>query len=126
MKAVQRQSETSRQLEQKAAEKTCKEDLNLEPDYEYIAPSEKIKVSRYLIGEVAKFIEAKGEGFFLISYKVGNVSEAMEELKAKHIKLIDNAPRELLRTKYAFLHHPGKLNGVLTEIIEGNIDFNKP
>ena len=54
-----------------------------------------------------------------------NVSEAIQELKAKNIKLIDNTPRELLGTKYAFIHHPNKLNGVLTELIEGDIDFNK-
>ena len=114
--------------------------MNLEPDYEYVAPSEKIRVARYCIGEVgvefmestapdgevAKFIKAKGEGFFLIAYKVDNLSEAMQELKAKNIQLIDNAPRELLGTKYAFIHHPSKLNGVLTELIEGDFDINKP
>jgi methylmalonyl-CoA/ethylmalonyl-CoA epimerase len=123
-----------------AAKKTYREDLNLEPDFEYTAPSEKIKVARYYIGEVAvelmestapdgevaKFIKAKGEGFFLISYKVGSVSEAIRELREKNIRLIDNKPRELLGTKYAFIHHPGKLNGVLTEIIEGDFDMNKP
>jgi methylmalonyl-CoA/ethylmalonyl-CoA epimerase len=140
LKADQRHSETGRYLEQKAAKKTYKKDLNLEPDYEYIISSEKIKVARYYIGEVAvelmestapdgevaKFIEAKGEGFFLISYKVGNVSEAMQELEAKNIRLIDNTPRELLGTKYSFIHHPSKLNGVLTELIEGDFDINKP
>jgi len=117
-----------------------REDFHLEPTYEYVAPSEKIKVARYMIGEVgveymestepdgevAKFIEAKGEGFFLISYKVDNLTDAMQELKDKNIRLIDDKPRELFGTRYAFIHHPGKLNGVLTELIEGGFDINKP
>jgi methylmalonyl-CoA/ethylmalonyl-CoA epimerase len=123
-----------------ATRKKYKDDFNLEPAYEYVAPSEKIKVARYQIGEVAveymestapdgevaKFIEAKGEGFFLISYKVDNLPNAMQELKDKNIRLIDDKPRELFGTRYAFIHHPSRLNGVLTELIEGGFDINKP
>lgn len=122
-----------------ATKKVYKDDLNLEPAFEYVAASEKIKVARYLIGEVAvelmestapdgevaKFIHAKGEGVFLISYKVDNLSQAMRELQEKHVKLIDSKPRELFGTKYAFVHHPDKLSGVLTELIEGEFDINK-
>ena len=36
-----------------ATKKVYKDDLNLEPAFEYVAASEKIKVARYLIGEVA-------------------------------------------------------------------------
>ncbi|RLA88213.1 MAG: methylmalonyl-CoA epimerase, partial [Deltaproteobacteria bacterium] len=57
--------------------KRYKDALGLVPDVEYIADSEKIKVARYYIGdvaiefmestspdgEVAKFIKRKGEGF---------------------------------------------------------------
>ena len=119
--------------------KVYKEDLGLEPAYEYVAPSEKIKVARYFIGEVAvelmestapdgevaKFIASKGEGVFLISYRVADLSRAMQELKEKNVKLIDNKPREIFGTKYAFIHHPDKLSGVLTELIEGDFDINK-
>lgn len=122
-----------------ATKKIYKEDLGLEPACEYVAPSEKIKVARYYIGEVAvefmestaldgevaKFIDHRGEGVFLISYKVDDLSKAMEELKEKHVKLIDNEPRELFGTRYAFVHHPHKLNGVLTELLEGDFDINK-
>jgi methylmalonyl-CoA/ethylmalonyl-CoA epimerase len=116
-----------------------KEDFGLEPGLEYVAESEKIKVARYFIGEVAvefmestapdgevaKFIDNKGEGAFLISYRVDNLAKAMEELKAKHVKLIDDKPREIFGTKYAFVHHPNKLHGVLTELIEGEFDMTK-
>lgn len=116
-----------------------RDDFGLTPDIEYIAESEKIKVARYYIGdvavefmestsqegEVAKFIATRGEGAFLISYKVDDLSKAMQELKEKNIKLIDNEPRELFGTRYAFVHHPHKLHGVLTELLEGDFDITK-
>ena len=116
-----------------------REDFGLMPACEYIAESEKIKVARYYIGEVAvefmestspegevaKFIDTRGEGAFLISYKVDNLSKAMEELKEKNIKLIDDRPRVLFGTRYAFVHHPHKLHGVLTELLEGDFDITK-
>ena len=117
-----------------------REDFGLIPTYQYIAESEKIKVARYHIGEVAvefmestapdgevaKFIDNRGEGAFLISYKVDDLSKAMQELRDKNIKLIDDRPRELFGTRYAFVHHPNKLHGVLTELLEGDFDITKP
>jgi len=116
-----------------------REDFGLTPTYEYLAESEKIKVARYVIGEVAvefmestapdgevaKFIDSRGEGAYLIAYKVDDLSKAMEELKGKNVKLIDREPRELFGTRYAFVHHPNKLHGVLTELLEGDFDITK-
>ncbi|OPY76898.1 MAG: Glyoxalase/Bleomycin resistance protein/Dioxygenase superfamily protein [Syntrophorhabdus sp. PtaU1.Bin058] len=122
-----------------ATKKIYKDHFSLTPTFEYVADSEKIKVARYYIGEVAvefmestspegevaKFIESRGEGAFLISYKVDDLAGAMEELRAKNVKLIDNKPRELFGNRYAFVHHPNKLHGVLTELLEGDFDINK-
>ncbi|GAB6908348.1 Lactoylglutathione lyase-like lyase [Desulfosarcina cetonica] len=119
--------------------KVYEEDFGIVPDYEYEAPSEKVRVARYCIGEVgvefmeatapdsevATFIEEKGEGFFLISYKVDDLDKAMDELKAKSVKLIDNKPRELCGNRYAFVHHPRELNGVLTELLDGEFNVSK-
>jgi methylmalonyl-CoA/ethylmalonyl-CoA epimerase len=116
-----------------------REDFGLIPTCEYLAESEKIKVARYVIGEVAvefmestapdgevaKFIDSRGEGAYLIAYKVDDLSKAMEELKGKNVKLIDREPRELFGTRYAFVHHPNKLHGVLTELLEGDFDITK-
>ncbi len=116
-----------------------REDFGLVPVHEYTAQSEMIKVSRYYIGEVAvefmestspegevaKFIEKRGEGVFLISYKVDDLTKAMSELEAKKVDLIDKKPRELFGNRYAFVHHPNKLHGVLTELLEGDFDINK-
>ncbi len=119
--------------------KAYEEDFGLIPTCEYIAESEKIKVARYIIGEVAvefmesttpdgevaKFIDGRGEGAYLIAYKVDDLSKAMQELRDKKVKLIDQRPRELFGTRYAFVHHPNKLHGVLTELLEGDFDIAK-
>ncbi|OPY75960.1 MAG: Glyoxalase/Bleomycin resistance protein/Dioxygenase superfamily protein [Syntrophorhabdus sp. PtaU1.Bin153] len=116
-----------------------KDDFGLDPTVEYVAQSEKIKVARYCIGdvaveflqatdpdgEVAKFITKRGEGFFLISYKVDDLEKALAELKAKDIQLIDDHPRRLFGSRYAFIHHPSKLGGILTELLDGDFDVEK-
>ena len=76
-------------------------------------------------GEVAKFIEKRGEGVFLISYKVDDVVEKIKELKEKGYKLIDEKPRELFGNRYAFINYPKEMCGVLTEIIDGEFQFKK-
>jgi len=115
------------------AKKIYEDVLGLELYCEYIADSEKIRVARYYIGEVAlelmestapdgevaKFIEKNGEGVFLISYAVDNVVEKMKELKEKGYNLIDDKPRELFGNRYAFINHPKEMCGVLTEIVDG-------
>lgn len=124
-----------RDLEQ--ARKVYEEDLGLELACEYVAESEKIRVARYYIGdvalelmestapdgEVARFIEKRGEGFFLISYRVDDVDEALAELKAKGRQTIDQKPRQLMGNRYAFIHHPRDLCGVLTEVLDGEFEF---
>ena len=65
------------------------------PDDEYVDEPEKIKVARYWVGgvgfelmesttpdgDVAKFVEKRGEGIMLISLNVDNTRESMAELK---------------------------------------------
>ena len=116
-----------------------REDFGLVPALEYTAESEKIRVARYYIGEVAvefmestapdgevaKFIKKRGEGVYLISYKVDDLAGAMGELKDKGVELIDEKPREIFGTRYAFVHHPTRLHGVLTELLEGEFDMSK-
>ena len=112
------------------------ETLGLELSVEYVAESEKIKVARYYLGETAlelmeptdpdsevdKFLQKRGEGVFLISYRVDNVIEGLAELKAKGEPTIDKEPRKLMGSHYAFIQPPHRLCGVLTEIIDGNFD----
>jgi methylmalonyl-CoA/ethylmalonyl-CoA epimerase len=69
-------------------------------------------------GPVAKFIEARGEGIQHIAFRVENIEEALAELKAKGVRLIDQQPRKGAGgAKIAFIH-PKETNGVLVEICE--------
>lgn len=69
-------------------------------------------------GPVAKFIEKKGPGFQHVAFRVENIEEALEELKAKGIQLIDQVPRKGAGgAKIAFLH-PKATGGVLVELCE--------
>lgn len=69
-------------------------------------------------GPVAKFIEKKGPGFQHVAFRVENIEEALAELKAKGIQLIDQVPRKGAGgAKIAFLH-PKATGGVLVELCE--------
>jgi methylmalonyl-CoA/ethylmalonyl-CoA epimerase len=69
-------------------------------------------------GPIAKFIEKKGEGIQHIAFRVENIEEALAELKAKGIQLIDEKPRQGAGgAKIAFLH-PKATSGVLVELCE--------
>jgi methylmalonyl-CoA/ethylmalonyl-CoA epimerase len=106
------------------------------PDDEYIDAPEKIKVARYHLGEVgfelmestspdgdvAKFIEKRGEGIMLISFNVDNTREAMSELKEKDYPFIGGA-RKFRDCEFAFVH-PKAVNGVLLELID--YQWDKP
>jgi len=114
-----------------AAEARFKEIFGLDPDLRYVDDKEKIDVARYHVGEVgvelvaptdeegevAKFIRSRGEGFFLISLKVPDTGQALEELKEKPVKLVDGTPRQWGDHQFAFIH-PRSLFGVLFEIID--------
>jgi methylmalonyl-CoA/ethylmalonyl-CoA epimerase len=72
------------------------------PDDAYVDEPEKIRVARYWLdgvgfelmesttpdGDVAKFIEKRGEGVMLISFNVDSTREAVEEIKAMGYPMI--------------------------------------
>jgi len=69
-------------------------------------------------GPVAKYIDSRGEGVQHIAFRVENIEEALEELKEKGVRLIDQAPRKGAGgARIAFIH-PKETNGVLVEICE--------
>ncbi len=69
-------------------------------------------------GPIAKFIEKKGEGIQHIAYRVDDIEKALEEMKQKGIRLIDEKPRYGAGgAKIAFLH-PKSTNGVLVELCQ--------
>jgi methylmalonyl-CoA/ethylmalonyl-CoA epimerase len=71
-------------------------------------------------GPIAKFIEKNGGkgGFQHVAFRVENIEEALAELTAKGVALIDKTPRiGAGGAKIAFLH-PKATGGVLVEISE--------
>jgi methylmalonyl-CoA/ethylmalonyl-CoA epimerase len=73
-------------------------------------------------GPIAKFIEKNGGkgGFQHVAFRVENIEEALAELQAKGVALIDKTPRMGAGgAKIAFLH-PKATGGVLVEISERN------
>jgi methylmalonyl-CoA/ethylmalonyl-CoA epimerase len=69
-------------------------------------------------GPVAKYIDSRGEGVQHMAFRVANIEEALQELKEKGVRLIDQEPRKGAGgAKIAFIH-PKETNGVLIEICE--------
>jgi methylmalonyl-CoA/ethylmalonyl-CoA epimerase len=69
-------------------------------------------------GPVARFIEKRGEGIQHLAIQVDNLEKAIEELKGKGIRLIDEQPRTgASGSRIAFLH-PKSTFGVLIELTE--------
>lgn len=100
------------------------------PDDAYIDEPEKINVARYWVGEVgfelmesttpdgdvARYIEKRGEGVMIISFNVDNTRQCIEELKKADYPFIGGA-RPFRDCEFAFIH-PKKVNGVLLEVID--------
>lgn len=69
-------------------------------------------------GPVAKYIEKRGQGIQHVAFRVADIEAALEELKEKGVRLIDQTPRVGAGgARIAFLH-PKATNGVLVELCE--------
>ncbi|MCE5257261.1 MAG: methylmalonyl-CoA epimerase [Spirochaetaceae bacterium] len=56
-------------------------------------------------GPIGKFIAARGQGIQHLAFRVENIDEALAELKAKGVRLIDEQPRYGAGgARIAFLH----------------------
>jgi methylmalonyl-CoA/ethylmalonyl-CoA epimerase len=100
------------------------------PDDAYMDEPEKIRVARYWLsgvgfelmesltpdGEVAKFIEKRGEGVMIVSLNVDDTRAALGELKSRGYPLI-GGPRKFRDCEFGFVH-PKAVNGVLLEVID--------
>jgi len=69
-------------------------------------------------GPIAKYIEKRGEGVQHIAYRVDDIEKAIEEMKEKGIRMIDEKPRYGAGgAKIAFVH-PKSSHGVLVELCQ--------
>ena len=100
------------------------------PDDAYVDEPEKIRVARYWIGgigfelmestapdgDVARFIDKRGEGVMIVSLNVDDTRAALADLQAQGLPLIGGA-RRFRDCEFGFVH-PKAVNGVLLEVID--------
>ena len=66
---------------------------------------------------VAKFLAKNGAGMHHLCFEVDDIEAMLADLKAKNIRLINEAPLELEGRKMAFIH-PKSASGVLIELYQ--------
>lgn len=67
-------------------------------------------------GPIAKFIEKRGEGIQHIALRVDNIENALADLKAQGVRLIDEKPRYGAGGASIAFVHPKATGGVLLEL----------
>lgn len=72
-------------------------------------------------GNIARYIEKRGEGIHHIAFEVDNLKEVLEDLKRKGIQLIDQEPRSGADGALIAFLHPKSTNGVLIELCEHKV-----
>jgi methylmalonyl-CoA/ethylmalonyl-CoA epimerase len=116
----------------KEVQETMRIAFNLTPAFNEVIQDQMVKVLGYHVGEstieyleatssespVSRYIEKKGSGLHHIAYRVENLSEALQQLKNKGFRLIDEQPREGAEGKRIAFVHPKNTNGILIELCE--------
>ena len=69
-------------------------------------------------GPIARFIEKNGPGIQHIAIRVDDIDKALEELKEKGVRLIDQTPRYGAGGARIAFVHPKATGGVLLELTE--------
>ena len=67
---------------------------------------------------VGRFLAKRGPGLHHVAYQVTDVHAALAELRARGLRLIDEAPRTGMRNSRVAFLHPAASGGVLTEIVQ--------
>ncbi len=105
--------------------------LGLETEIEEV-PAQQVRVAMLPVGEsriellestspegpIGRFIEKRGEGIQHICFQVADIEKALEDLRARGIKLIDRQPRIGAGGHRVAFIHPASANGVLIELSE--------
>jgi methylmalonyl-CoA/ethylmalonyl-CoA epimerase len=113
-----------------SAKEVYKKLFRSEPSEDEIVESQKVKVAKFRVGEVAielleptsqdspvaKFIEKRGEGVHHIAYESDNIINDLKDLDENGFELINKEPvTGSDNMKIAFIR-PKSVGGVLTEI----------
>ena len=69
-------------------------------------------------GAIARHVAKRGEGVQHVAYRVDNIEQALQDMRAKGIELIDEQPRPGARQAHVAFLHPKSTKGVLIEFVE--------
>jgi methylmalonyl-CoA/ethylmalonyl-CoA epimerase len=69
-------------------------------------------------GAIARHIATRGEGLQHVAYRVDNIEQALQDMRAQDIELIDEHPRPGARNARVAFLHPKSTKGVLIEFVE--------
>jgi len=104
--------------------------LGLEIDAPEEVPSQRVRAHFIPAGEtalelleataddspIAKFVAKRGPGLHHITLRVDDIGAALAELKARGVRLIDEAPRAGAHGALVAFVHPSSAHGVLLEL----------
>ena len=104
--------------------------LGLEVEGAEEVPSQRVRASSVRVGEVslelleaaaddspiARFLGRRGPGLHHITLRVENLDTALEQLKARSVRLIDQVPRPGAGGARVAFVHPSSAHGVLVEL----------
>lgn len=68
-------------------------------------------------GPVAKFLQNRGEGVYMMAWEVDSLDEAIKELEAKGVRLLSADAESRAKGAIPFIH-PKATHGVLIELVE--------
>ncbi|HEY60637.1 MAG TPA: methylmalonyl-CoA epimerase [Anaerolineae bacterium] len=105
--------------------------LGLEMDHIEKVTSQKARVAFLPVGDsevelvqptsddsgTARFLRERGPGMHHLCFEVEDILDALKQLKAKGVRLINEKPLELEDRKMAFIH-PKSTYGVLVELYQ--------
>jgi methylmalonyl-CoA epimerase len=67
---------------------------------------------------VGRFLARRGPGLHHVAYQVDDIEAALERLRDRGVRLIDERPRVGLRGSRVAFVHPSATGAVLTELVE--------
>lgn len=69
---------------------------------------------------IAKYLASRGPGLHHITLSVDDIRGALQQLKARGVRLIDEAPRPGAHGSLVAFIHPSSAHGVLVELTQGD------
>lgn len=69
---------------------------------------------------IARYLETRGPGLHHITLRVDDIHAALDQLKARGARLIDDQPRRGAGGSLVAFVHPSAAHGVLVELVEKN------